>query len=63
MMTVPVTVRQRWSDNAVQITFDEPHKAVAKGQIAVLYDGDLCLGCGTIDETTNMASLGGSRYR
>jgi tRNA-5-taurinomethyluridine 2-sulfurtransferase len=61
MMTVPVTVRQRWSDNAVQITFDEPHKAVAQGQIAVLYDGDHCLGCGTIDETTSMAVLGGSR--
>jgi tRNA-5-taurinomethyluridine 2-sulfurtransferase len=56
MTTVPVTVRQRWSSNSVQITFDEPHKAVAQGQIAVLYDGDHCLGCGTIDETTSMAS-------
>ncbi|KAH9997616.1 5-methylaminomethyl-2-thiouridylate-methyltransferase [Russula vinacea] len=55
METVPVTVRQRWTTNAVQITFDEPHKAVAQGQIAVLYDGDHCLGCGTIDETTSMA--------
>ena len=58
MATVPATVRQRWSDNAVQITFDEPHKAVAQGQIAVLYDGDHCLGCGTIDETTSMADFG-----
>ena len=54
MAAVPVTVRQRWTSNAVQITFDEPHKAVAQGQIAVLYDGDHCLGCGTIDETTSM---------
>ena len=61
MTTVPVTVRQRWSDNAVQITFDEPHKAVAQGQIAVLYDGDHCLGCGTIDEATSMAGFGSSR--
>lgn len=61
MTTVPVTVRQRWSGNAVQITFDEPHKAVAQGQIAVLYDGDHCLGCGTIDEATTMAGFGGSR--
>ncbi|KAI9510271.1 5-methylaminomethyl-2-thiouridylate-methyltransferase [Russula earlei] len=52
MSPVPVTVRQRWSGNSVQITFDEPHKGVAEGQIAVLYDGDHCLGCGAIDETT-----------
>jgi len=58
MTTVPVTVRQRWTSNTVQITFDEPHKAVAQGQIAALYDGDHCLGCGTIDETTSMASFG-----
>lgn len=58
MSAVPVTVRQRWTSNAVQITFDEPHKAVAQGQIAALYDGDHCLGCGTIDETTSMASSG-----
>ena len=55
METVPVTVRQRWTTNAVQIIFDEPHKAVAQAQIAVLYDGDHCLGCGTIDETTGIA--------
>jgi tRNA-5-taurinomethyluridine 2-sulfurtransferase len=53
---VPATVRQRWTSKAVQITFDEPHKAVAHGQVAVLYDGDHCLGCGTIDETTSMTN-------
>ncbi|KAF8503655.1 5-methylaminomethyl-2-thiouridylate-methyltransferase [Russula emetica] len=58
MTTVPVTVRQRWTSNAVQITFDEPHKAVAQGQFAVLYDGDHCLGGGVIDETTSMTSFG-----
>ncbi len=58
MTTVPVTVHQRWTSNAVQITFDEPLKAVAQGQIAVLYDGDNCLGCGTIDETTSMSDFG-----
>jgi hypothetical protein len=52
---VPVTVRQRWTSKAVHITFDEPYKAVAHGQIAVLYDGDHCLGCGSIDETTTLA--------
>jgi tRNA-specific 2-thiouridylase len=58
MTAVPVTVRQRWTSNAVQITFDDPLKAVAQGQIAALYDGDHCLGCGTINETTSMASFG-----
>jgi len=58
MTAVPVTVRQRWTSNAVQIMFDEPLKAVAQGQIAALYDGDHCLGCGTIDKTTSMASFG-----
>jgi len=57
MAPVPVTVRQRWSGNAVQITFEEPDKAIAEGQIAVLYDGDHCLGCGAIDETTSMAGF------
>lgn len=57
MPTVPVTIRQRWSSSAVQITFDEPHRAVAQGQIAVLYDGDHCLGCGIIDGTTTMAGF------
>jgi len=57
MPPVPVTVRQRWASNTVHITFDEPHKAVAQGQIAVLYDGDHCLGCGTIDKTTSLADF------
>lgn len=61
--TVPVTVRQRWTSNAVQITFDEPHKAVAQGQIAALYDGDHCLGCGTIDETTSTEVSGIKGYQ
>jgi tRNA-specific 2-thiouridylase len=61
MASVPVTVHQRWTSNAVHITFDEPHKAVAQGQIAVLYDGDHCLGCGAIDKTTNMAGFGSKK--
>lgn len=35
--------------NGVRIVFDEPQKAVAEGQIAALWDGEWCLGCGTID--------------
>ncbi|KAI0306666.1 5-methylaminomethyl-2-thiouridylate-methyltransferase [Multifurca ochricompacta] len=57
MTAVPVTVRQHWTGKTVQIMFDEPHKAVAQGQIAVLYDGDHCLGCGTINETTSKAGF------
>jgi tRNA-specific 2-thiouridylase len=41
------TVRQIDSDT-LQIVFDEPQKAVAKGQAAVLYDGDYVIGGGTI---------------
>jgi len=41
------TVRQIDSDT-LKIVFDEPQKGVAKGQSAVLYDGDYVLGGGTI---------------
>jgi tRNA-specific 2-thiouridylase len=41
------TVRQIDSDT-LQIVFDEPQKAVAKGQAAVLYDGDYVIGGGMI---------------
>ena len=57
MIPVPATVRQRRAKKTVYITFDEPHKAVAQGQIAALYDGDHCLGCGTIAKTTSVADL------
>jgi tRNA-specific 2-thiouridylase len=41
------TVRQIDSDT-LQIVFDAPQKGVAKGQAAVLYDGDCVMGGGTI---------------
>ena len=41
------TVRQIDSDT-FQIVFDEPQKGVAKGQAAVLHDGDYVVGGGTI---------------
>ena len=41
------TVRQTGTDT-LHIVFDEPQKAVARGQAAVLYDGDYILGGGTI---------------
>ena len=36
------------SHGTVHIEFDEPQRAVAKGQAAVLYDGDVVVGGGTI---------------
>ncbi|GHT18211.1 tRNA-specific 2-thiouridylase MnmA [Planctomycetales bacterium] len=39
---------EQTSSGTLRIEFDEPQKAVAKGQAVVLYDGDLVLGGGTI---------------
>ena len=35
-------------DGTVKLTFDEPQRAVTPGQAAVVYDGDIVLGGGTI---------------
>jgi tRNA-specific 2-thiouridylase len=37
-------------DGSVSVEFDEPQRAVARGQICAFYDGDILLGGGTIDE-------------
>jgi tRNA-specific 2-thiouridylase len=36
------------SDDTVHIEFDNPQRAIAKGQAVVLYDGDTVVGGGTI---------------
>ena len=36
--------------DGVEFIFDEPQRAVAKGQFAVAYDGDICLGGGEITD-------------
>lgn len=35
-------------DNSVNVVFDEPQRAITRGQAVVLYDGDIVLGGGTI---------------
>ncbi|MER2106388.1 MAG: tRNA 2-thiouridine(34) synthase MnmA [Solibacillus sp.] len=37
-------------DGTAFITFEEPQRAITPGQAVVLYDGEVCLGGGTIDE-------------
>lgn len=44
----PATVTQT-DENHFKIVFDEPQRAVTKGQAAVLYDGDTVVGGGTIE--------------
>ncbi|KAI0053929.1 tRNA methyltransferase [Auriscalpium vulgare] len=53
MLDVPCTVRRSATD-AIEISFDEPQKAVAPGQIATVWDNDWCLGCGTISGVNTM---------
>lgn len=62
--TAPITVRARaryhhpeqparvtvLSDGAVEVVFETPQRALTKGQSVVLYDGDLVLGGGVIDQ-------------
>ena len=43
----PATVMQT-DDDIITVEFDEPQRAVTKGQAVVLYDGDTVLGGGTI---------------
>ncbi|KAF9644300.1 5-methylaminomethyl-2-thiouridylate-methyltransferase [Thelephora ganbajun] len=50
MDPVRCTVR-RIHHALIGISFREPQKAIAEGQVAVLWDGDWCLGSGTIIST------------
>lgn len=46
----PATVTQI-DDDTIKVVFDEPQRAITKGQAVVLYDGDIVVGGGTIVET------------
>ena len=43
----PATVRVT-GENTMHITFDEPQRAITKGQAVVVYDGDVVIGGGEI---------------
>ena len=43
----PATVTQL-DDDTIKVVFDEPQRAISKGQAVVLYDGDIVVGGGTI---------------
>ena len=43
----PATVHQTGEDT-LRIEFDEPQRAITRGQAAVIYDGDIIIGGGTI---------------
>ena len=46
---VPVTVYLDETRTKARVEFDEPARAITPGQAIVLYDGEECLGGGTID--------------
>ncbi len=47
MKEQPCTVYQI-DENTLKFVFDEPQRAITKGQAVVIYDGDTVVGGGTI---------------
>ena len=50
------------ADGTAQVLFDEPQRALTPGQFAVAYDGDLCLGGGTICAVGSGPRPGSTRF-
>jgi tRNA-specific 2-thiouridylase len=49
MQEQPATAQQT-AEDTLRVVFDEPQRAITKGQAVVLYDGDTVIGGGTIAE-------------
>ena len=54
---VPLTVHLNDDHTAMTVEFDDPARAVTPGQEVVLYDGEECLGSGTIDHAYQEGKL------
>ena len=52
----PATVRQT-DDDMLYIEFDEPQRAITKGQAAVIYDGNYVIGGGIITDGNSMITV------
>jgi tRNA-specific 2-thiouridylase len=48
MQLAQSAVAEQTGDDSLHIEFDEPQRAIAPGQAAVMYDGDIVVGGGTI---------------
>jgi tRNA-specific 2-thiouridylase len=48
---VPCRLRVLDDEDAIEVTFAEPQRAVTSGQSVVLYRGEVCLGGATIESS------------
>ncbi|KIP08740.1 hypothetical protein PHLGIDRAFT_103916 [Phlebiopsis gigantea 11061_1 CR5-6] len=51
MDSIDCTIKSGPEPGTIRIEFDKPDKAITSGQVAVVWDGDWCLGCGYIAGT------------
>ncbi|KAJ7151651.1 tRNA-specific 2-thiouridylase [Mycena filopes] len=51
MRPVACTAKTNPEHAGIELTFDQPLNGVPTGQVAAVWDGDWCLGCGTITAT------------